>query len=163
MAVLTVSANTCVPSDELIVNQGVGCMREIERFLAAVEVLREKASRELPSQQLVLFLTVVQEPGITMQELSRRLAMPQGSVSRNVRALAGSGEGGNGSTVRKGHGLLRTEPDPTSRQGLSVYLTVKGRTVVEQMVEMLNPESQLSQRTLAAAARRVSLNGRVGA
>jgi len=41
-------------------------------------------------------------------------------------------------------------------------LTVKGRAVVEQMVERLNPESQLSQRTLAAAARRVSLDGQVG-
>ena len=42
---------------------------------------------ELPLQQIMLFLQVAVHDGVTMPELTKLTKMPQGSVSRNIKAL----------------------------------------------------------------------------
>lgn len=119
-------------------------MFEISRFIATIDVLRQSINKELPSQQIVLFLTVVQQPGITMPELCRQLKMPQGSVSRNVKALSDYTERVNGVLVRKGHGLLMTESDVYNPHSLAVYPTAKGKDTAAALAAELGRERRSS-------------------
>lgn len=112
-------------------------MHEIARFAASVQILRQSLSKELPSQQIVLFLTVVQRPGITMPELCRQLNMPQGSVSRNIKALSDYAERVGGVLVPKGYGLVRTEPDRFNPHCLAVYPTAKGQRLAQSLAAAL--------------------------
>ena len=114
-------------------------MHEIARFAASVQILRQSLSKELPSQQIVLFLTVVQRPGITMPELCRQLNMPQGSVSRNIKALSDYAERVDGVLVTKGYGLVKTEPDRFNPHCLAVYPTAKGQRLAHSLATVLGP------------------------
>ena len=114
-------------------------MHEIARFAASVQILRQALSKELPSQQIVLYLSVVQQPGITMPELCRQLNMPQGTVSRNVKALSEYAERIDGVLVVKGYGLIRTEPDCSNPHCLAVYPTGKGIKLAHSLAAALDP------------------------
>lgn len=113
-------------------------MREITKLVKAMELLRQKISKELPIQHIVLLLKVAEKPGITMPELSDVLDMPQGTVSRNVKVLSHYGERTEGQEGKpskfevKGYDLLRVEPDMYNRKSLAVYLTKKGEEIVEK-------------------------------
>jgi len=114
-------------------------MREISRLLAAMELLRKRVNKAMPSQHIALFLAVAENPGITMPELMDFLDMPQGTVSRNVKLLSNYVEQEAGVTRRKGHNLLRTQPDPENRQVLAVHVTGKGHALLKELAGTLNP------------------------
>jgi len=116
-------------------------MSELSRILKAVEMLRKRVHKEMPSQHLSLLLTVADHPGITMPELGRLLDMPQGTVSRNVKVLSHYVEREAGSLQPKGRNLLRTQPDHGNPHCLAVYLTGRGEAVVEELRAILYPES----------------------
>jgi DNA-binding MarR family transcriptional regulator len=117
--------------------KGFSWMNELSRLLAVLQFLRARVSRDLPLQQAVLLLTVAARPGITMPELMPALAMPQGTVSRNVKALAHTVSWQNGVAVPRGYGLLRTQPSVDNRQVLAVYLTGRGEALLEEMARLL--------------------------
>lgn len=109
----------------------------MHRLLDVLQLLRTRLNRELPIQQAVLLLTVAGTPGITMPELMAALDMPQGTVSRNVKALSHSVTWQNGIAVPRGYGLLRTLPSVDNRQILAVYLTGRGEALVEELARLL--------------------------
>lgn len=113
---------------------------KLGRLLKILELVRNKVHRELPIQQLLLLLTVAERPGITMPELMAVLDMPQGTVSRNVKALSHYLEWKNGVAVPHGRGLLRTLPDADNRQVLAVYLTGRGDALCEELARLLAAE-----------------------
>lgn len=112
-------------------------MAEIGRLLDVLQLLRSRINRDLPVQQAVLLLTVAQRPGITMPELMTVLDMPQGTVSRNVKALSHSVSWQNGIAVPRGYGLLRTVPSVGNRQVLAVYMTGRGEVLIEEVARLL--------------------------
>lgn len=128
-------------------------MSEINRLLEVLQFLRNRLNRELPIQQAVLLLTVAGRPGITMPELMAALDMPQGTVSRNVKALSHSVSWQAGAVVPRGYGLLRTQPSVGNRQILAVFLTGRGQALVEELCRRLGRRSDDEPR-LPAAIRR---------
>lgn len=115
-------------------------MHRTDRLFDVLQFLRRRLNRELPIQQAVLLLAVAERPGITMPELMQCLDMPQGTVSRNVKALSHSVSLQNGIAVPRGYGLLRTMPSVANRQVLAVYLTGRGDAFVEEMASLLAGE-----------------------
>jgi len=106
---------------------------EISCLLQILELVRAKVHRELPLQQLVLYLTVLENPGITMPELVKILDMPQGTVSRNVKALCHYVVWQDGIPVPHGRNLLRTQTDESNRHALAVYPTGKGEALAQEI------------------------------
>jgi len=114
-------------------------MSEISRMFAALEFLRRRLNKGMPSQHVALLLAVAENPGITMPELCRLLDMPQGTVSRNVKVLSHYVERGEDGVARpKGHGLLRTQPDRENALALAVHLTGKGEAMVNEIRRILD-------------------------
>ncbi|ORJ53222.1 MarR family winged helix-turn-helix transcriptional regulator [Geothermobacter hydrogeniphilus] len=114
-------------------------MSDISRMFAAIEFLRRRLSKAMPSQHFSLLLAVAENPGITMPELCRLLDMPQGTVSRNVKVLSHYVERGDDAVLRpRGHGLLRTQPDRENPLALAVFLTGKGEALVEEVNRILH-------------------------
>jgi len=112
-------------------------MKEIIDIYNVIEHLRKNVNKDFPSQHIAIFLAVAQNPGITMPELISQLDMPQGTLSRNVKLLSRFMEHDNGKTSLKGHDLLRTEPVPTGRHALAVYLTDKGRFLLRELQDIM--------------------------
>lgn len=112
-------------------------MTEIGCLFDVLQLLRSRINRELPIQQAVLLISVAQRPGITMPELMQALDMPQGTVSRNVKALSHSVTLQNGIAVPRGYGLLRTMPSVDNRQVLAVYLTGRGEALIDEIARQL--------------------------
>lgn len=120
-------------------------MTEIGRLFEAVEMLRKQVKKDIPSQHIALLLTVAQYPGLSMPELCGRLEMPQGTLSRNVKALSRSVERSAGIAKVEGLGLLYAEQDKTNRHALAVYLTSKGQELVADLARVINPEVGAAQ------------------
>jgi len=116
---------------------GVAFVKEISSLLKILELVRSKIHRELPLQQLVLFLTVVENPGITMPDLVELLGMPQGTVSRNVKALSHYVVWQDGMPVPFGRNLLRTQADEDNRHALAVYPTGRGEALAREIAKLL--------------------------
>lgn len=110
---------------------------KFDGLLKALEYVRNRVHRELPLQQLHLFLIVARQQGITMPELMAVLDMPQGTVSRNVKALSHYLKWQNGIAVPHGRGLLRTLPSADNRHVLAVYLTGRGEALLEELARCL--------------------------
>lgn len=117
-------------------------MNDIAQILAAIELLRKRVNKEMPSQHIVLLLTVADNPGITMPELSRVLDMPQGTVSRNVKVLSSYVDHEKDSFKQKGHNLLRTQPDNSDVYCLAVYLTGRGELLMKELITTLYPDRE---------------------
>jgi len=116
-------------------------MEELARMTAAMELLRKRINKGMPGQQMCLLLTVAVRPGVTMQELTQLLDMPQGSVSRNIKALSYYRERENGISQLKGRGLLYTAPVGDGSHSLAVHLTPLGEKVIGEIGQVLRKES----------------------
>lgn len=112
----------------------------VTNLLKVLELVRGRVHRELPLQQLQMLLTVAERPGITMPELMATLDMPQGTVSRNVKALSHYVVWQNGVAIPHGRGLLRTLPSVDNRQVLAVYLTGRGEVLADDIARLLSVE-----------------------
>lgn len=112
-------------------------MSRIQPLFDVLQLLRSRVNRDLPIQQALLLLAVAERPGVTMPELMQLLNMPQGTVSRNVKALSHSVSLQNGIAVPRGYGLLRTMPSVDNRQVLAVYLTVRGEVLIDEVASLL--------------------------
>ena len=125
-------------------------------LLDILQLLRTRLNRDLPIQQAVLLLTVAERPGVTMPELMAILDMPQGTVSRNVKALSHSVSLQNGALVPRGYGLLRTMPSVDNRQVLAVFLTGRGEALVEEIARHLGGEFCRDKEMARPVERRVA-------
>jgi DNA-binding MarR family transcriptional regulator len=120
-------------------------VNQISRLLKILDLVRSKVHRELPLQQLVLFLTVVENPGVTMPELVATLDMPQGTVSRNVKALSHYVVWQDGVAVPHGRNLLRTRPDEENRHILAVYPTGRGEALSQEIARGLQAGDKIGE------------------
>ncbi|MDK1386301.1 winged helix DNA-binding protein [Sinorhizobium sp. 8-89] len=108
--------------------------KNARQLISVVEEFR-KLDPEIQAQTIMVFLRVVDRPGITMKELIQATGLASSSVSRNVAALSGTHRGG-----QPGHNLLRSYEDATDRRIKRVELTPKGRRVYATLVDILGGE-----------------------
>lgn len=97
----------------------------------AIAALRAEAP-ELPIQQLQVLVMVALNEGTTGTALQQSTGMTQASVTRNVNALmkyAGQG--------REGLGWLEWRPDPQDLRSRPLYVSKKGKSLLEKVVYIL--------------------------
>jgi DNA-binding MarR family transcriptional regulator len=93
-------------------------------LLAALEPFRA-ANPTMTLQQLISFLLVAKEEGLTVSEYARRAGLAQGVMTRNLFDL-----GEYNRRKDPGLGLVEQRPDLQDRRAHLTYLTHKGRGAV---------------------------------
>ncbi|MBE0502185.1 MAG: MarR family transcriptional regulator [Desulfuromonadales bacterium] len=89
---------------------------QVTRLTDVISYLHTEMNKDLPLQHIALLLAVVQQPGISLQDLMAHLGMPQRLVSRNVKLL---------STPGSGYDLLSTSPGLVNRKQIMIFPTEK--------------------------------------
>lgn len=110
------------------------------RVLEALRIL----DPDLPIQYALSFLTIAQNEGLSIRDLSERLGIAQSSASRNVAALSKWHSFG-----KEGHDLVQAEEDPRERRRKIITLTEKGRELAAQLAALIRPSHQPSLRRTA--------------
>lgn len=87
---------------------------------------------DLPIQYALSFLTIAQNEGLSIRDLSEHLGIAQSSASRNVAALSKWHSFG-----KEGHDLVQAEEDPRERRRKIVTLTPKGRALALRLADLI--------------------------
>lgn len=101
---------------------------KMKRFL---EEFR-KLDKEIPSQQIYVFLLVADKPNISMRELIAITGHSSSTVSRNVAAL-----GSTHRTGEPGHDLVISYDDPLDSRNKLVRMNHKGETFLNRLVHIM--------------------------
>jgi DNA-binding MarR family transcriptional regulator len=88
---------------------------------------------DLPVQQIILFLKVAEQEGVTLTELQNLTSMPQGTVSRNIRKLYRYVKGSGPDRKVEGYELVVMEPDLDNPRRKAVFLSPKGKKLLSEM------------------------------
>ncbi len=110
-----------------------GLTQNITKLSDVITCLRTEVNKDLPIQHIALLLAVIQQPGVSMQDLMEYLGMPQGSVSRNVKLL---------STPGRGYELLYTSQGLINRKQVVVFPTEKCSDLIENLCCLMQNEIQ---------------------
>ena len=102
-------------------------MEAAKTTLRLLEELR-KIDPEMQLQTASVFLYVAHNEGITMKDLGDQLGLAQSSCSRNVAYFSKINR-----KHKEGYDLLVAREDPAERRRKLVYLTPKGRRIVESL------------------------------
>lgn len=105
--------------------------KKIDKLLMLLEELR-KLDPEMQLQMAATLVLVAKKEGITMKEMSDRLGISQASCSRNVAALSRWHR-----LNRAGHDLVIATEDPAERRRKVVFLTPKGKRVMNSLLSLL--------------------------
>jgi len=109
-------------------------MRVLVNTLAEIRRIDE----QMPMQMAQALLVIAMRPGLTMQELSEEVGLSQASCSRNVAALAKWHR-----LHKAGHDLVESMDDPRERRRKVMFLTPKGKRVVEGILHTLDPDAEV--------------------
>jgi DNA-binding MarR family transcriptional regulator len=116
------------------------------KFLAA---LRE-IDPYLPTQTAECLLTVALQPGLSMAQLAERTGLAQSSCSRNVSALSKWHRMG-----KEGYDLVEAVDDPRERRRKIIFLTTKGKMLVQTVLQTIEPGFQLVSPTAQEGLTRI--------
>lgn len=100
--------------------------------------LRAEIDPYIPSQMAECLLAVALQPGLRMEDLSKRTGLAQSSCSRNIAALSKWHRLG-----KEGFDLVEAVDDPRERRRKIVYLTPKGVRVVNKVMAAVDPSFEL--------------------
>ncbi|WP_375780464.1 MarR family transcriptional regulator [Bradyrhizobium sp. ma5] len=119
--------------------------QSLRRAVAFVSECRQ-LSDYMPAQTLACLLVIARKPGITMQELAKKVRLKQSSCSRNVAVLSRWEQFG-----KPGLDLVESIDDPRERRRKIIYLTANGEQRVQSIVRKLDPTFELPKARLASA------------
>ena len=105
--------------------------KNARRLVSLIEEFR-KLDTEMQAQQMIIFLSVMGKPDMTMSELEDIVGLSGAAVSRNVAALSKVHRKG-----RPGHDLIVAYEDPEDRRFKRVRPTHKGTMVYNALLETL--------------------------
>ena len=100
--------------------------------------LRIEVDREFPLQQLHVLIEIADNEGINTNDLTEKVVMQKGPLSRNIKTLSTFGEiepGGN--VTVHGKDLIEVKRDTVERRLLTYWLTDKGRNVIEHIRKIM--------------------------
>jgi DNA-binding MarR family transcriptional regulator len=106
---------------------------EIAVAIHLLEAFR-RLDPDLPIQYALSFLTIAENEGLSMRDLSERLGIAQSSASRNVAALSEWHSFG-----KPGHDLVEAREDPRERRRKIITLTRKGEALIRELRVIVNP------------------------
>ena len=108
----------------------------LDPLVRVLEALR-RLDPDLPIQYALSFLTIAQNEGLSIRDLSERLGIAQSSASRNVAALSRWHSFG-----KAGHDLVQAEEDPRERRRKIITLTDKGRALATELSALIQTEQR---------------------
>ena len=128
----------------------IGASRGVEnktarRFISFIEEFR-KLDANMQVQQITLFLNVVAQPDLTIQEYAKRSGLGVGGpITRNLDALSETKKvpkknpetGEAVITLVPGHNLVEVYEDPMDRRYKRVRPTKRGLLVYNTLVQLL--------------------------
>lgn len=109
----------------------------IQSLLAALEIFRVVAGKDIPIQRLIVFLYVAEHVGCPQATLTKATGMSEASVSRCVDALGPIDRFG-----RPGVRLISRKQDPDDYKSWRLFLTPKGQSIADLMLERLNSSTE---------------------
>ena len=114
--------------------------KEIQRLINQITKACQELDSVAPIHQLLVFLKVAaadQYIGLPTESLINDEDMDLGKsgVSRNLLELGSTSWKKSGDEFREGYGLLRQDVDPTDRRRRILYLTTKGKRLVERLTK----------------------------
>ncbi len=101
--------------------------RATEKLRGALTVFH-KAAPQLATRQLLAFLYIASHEGVTIVGLGEAMAQVQPNASRDADALTTHGRGN-----KKGAGLVERRDVAGDRRLRELYLTPKGRRLLEKL------------------------------
>ena len=111
---------------------------DINHFRNVINFIRKEIYMDFPLPQLEVLLLVIENDGISQSDISKRLNMSQGAVSRNVAKLSSRvKQMDDGSYEKMGYGLLENRPDEIESRSYNVFLTDKGKQFVKDLKVVL--------------------------
>ncbi len=91
----------------------------------------------MPMQQIEMLQKIAENPGITMTEFENLVGKTtsQGAISRNAKELGKYAvkDPATGNLKLIGHDLIETRPDPYHRRRLGMWLTPKGKKLMQEL------------------------------
>ncbi|MEA2708187.1 MAG: hypothetical protein QOF78_788 [Phycisphaerales bacterium] len=102
------------------------------QLMSAVEHFRQ-LDPEMPSQMVLCFLIVAENPGITLTKLGERAGIVASSVTRNIYSLSRIKSKGI-----SGHDLVDVELNPESRREKLVSLSAKGKRFYGTLMALIS-------------------------
>lgn len=117
-------------------------LNDIVKIKNAFKLIGTKIFDEIPLQQLLLWLEIAEhgDKGITLKELEKLTGQAQASVSRSAKKLATYLEADKENPAKKieqGYGLIRREIDMENPRMQRVFLTPKGKKLLDQVITTL--------------------------
>ena len=116
----------------------MGKQSNLYQLYKALMHIRTDVDPDMPIQQLLIFLEVCLQEGITMTELGEHLDMPSGTVSRNVKVMSKYVVDNGHKKEIKGADLFVLQRDLEERRRLGAYLTTKGKRVETELLKILD-------------------------
>lgn len=98
----------------------------------AIRVFEEfrKLDAEMQMQTALVFLLVAKNEGCAVRDLEGWTGLSSASCSRNIASLSNVNRKG-----RPGHNLISAKVDTIDRRQRNLFLTIKGRKVLENVME----------------------------
>lgn len=106
-------------------------MKAVQKLINIVEEFR-KLDTEMQMQTAMTFLLVAKNEGCTVKEVGEWLGLSGAASSRNVAALSEWHRKG-----RPGHNLVVSKTDLDDRRARKLFLTPKGRAVLNTLSEQV--------------------------
>lgn len=107
--------------------------RKNARQLLTILGMFRNISGEMPIQQMQVLVWVALNEGKTQRDLRATLNMASSTSSRSITALSKVHRPG-----KEGAGLIEFKDDPLDRRAKLLTLTPKGRTFMQQALEILS-------------------------
>jgi DNA-binding MarR family transcriptional regulator len=140
--------NTTMPINAQLTNV-LGLLEHLRGYEERLALQHGKRGT-VPLQLFSTLILVAQKPGITMAEIAARLGIAQSTVSRNIAAL-----GPLHRLKKEGLGFVDAVEQPLDRRQKVCYLTPKGRSEVNVLVQYIDPEFRLEAPTAKEAMKGV--------
>lgn len=100
---------------------------DITKLIELIESFRT-LNPEMQAQQMLTFLLIAEQPGITLQKLTEKLKVSLASGSRNMYALSHTEK-----PNKPGHDLVLIEANPANRRERIMHLTPAGQRFLKQI------------------------------
>lgn len=144
IAIAKLSSNVNVPAlgHDGLSGQESGAMAskpsnqmKLHSLVGAIKIIRglERPNEQVTAQMVHVLLAVARQPGITAQELVTETGLSLSSVSRNLLSLGEWHRFG-----KPGLNLVESVEDPYERRRKISFLTIRGRTTVQHLMEQVS-------------------------
>lgn len=112
---------------------------DLKQFHKLIALLRTQSttSVDMCLTKLDLLLAIAADPGLASAEYARAIDLPTSSVNRHLRELRAGASGK--SAPKEGLGLVEAKTNATDWRKNEVYLSRKGRLLIDQMLALAQP------------------------